>query len=193
MFLVSQSIDNQGIDALKVRELIFRNGLHIGNIEEISDAEPNDREFAVEDADREYADGTIILILKDDRHMGLDGEQINSWYSWIALVLRCEAIWYAFDEVVGTELFSIDINIAKDAVRAQIIKSAHMVVVFVGNKHGIKFAEVYTKHLLTEVWSTINEYATTIYIYNSTTTQPSVTRISAGADCAVASYLWDTT
>lgn len=182
---MAESIDHEGIYTFKVLVFLFRYGLHVGDVEEIPDAEAHDRECTVKDTDGENFDSRDV-----DRFVGSHREEIDGRHARIALFLGCEAVRDALEEMVGTELFGIDIDIAEDAVWTKVIESAHMVIVFVGDEYGIEAAEVSGEHLLTEVRSAVDEYATTINIDKSGATQTFVAWIGAGACGAVAAYLW---
>ena len=84
-------------------------------------------------------------------------DEVDGWHTRIAFVFGCEAVGDALNEMVGTKFLCIDIDIAENAVRAKVIKTAYVVVMLVGYQHSIKRLEVYAQHLLTEVGTAIYE------------------------------------
>lgn len=136
----------------------------------------------------EYLHSTYIY-----RFVRTHGEEVDGWHSRVALLQRREAVWDAFEEVVGTELLGIDIDIAEDAVWAQVVESTHMVVVLMGDEYGIEAAKLHAEHLLTEVGTAVDEYAAVIDIDEGAATQAFVAWVCAGACGTGATYLWDST
>lgn len=156
MGLVTKGIDDEGVDALQHLHVLVGNGGHVGDVGEIMDAEADNGQPAVHDADRDDVDRSCVA-LKDDGNMRLDAVEVDGWHSWITILLRSETIGNTFHKVIGTEGFGIYINIAKDAVGAKIIKSANVIIVFVCNEHCMKWFEVDAKHLGTKIRSAVDK------------------------------------
>ena len=119
--------------------------------------------------------------------------QIEGWHSWITFVLGREAIGDAFHEMVGTELFGIHIHISEDAVGTKVVESPYMVVVLVGDEHGIKGREVDAQHLFAEIRATVDENALAPHLHKAGTAQSFVFRVLGSAHLAGAPYLGHST
>jgi hypothetical protein len=91
--------------------------------------------------------------------MGLYINNVKGGHTRVTLLNGKEAVGYALPEVVGAEGLGIHIDIAEDAVGAQVVESAHVVVVFVSNEYRIDGLEFGGEHLLSEVGSAVDEYA----------------------------------
>ena len=131
----------------------------------------------------------FLHIFYNNGHVRFNLYQIDGWNTWIAFLLRGETIRNAFHQVVGTELFGIDIHIAKDAIGTQVVESTHMVIVLMCDEHGIKRFEVDAKHLLTEIGSTVNKDTLATHFNQCRSAQPLVLRICRCANLTRTPYL----
>jgi hypothetical protein len=85
--------------------------------------------------------------------------------------------------------FSVDWNIPKATERSKIIQSAYMVVMLMGNQHGIDGLEiVQANHLLAKIRTAINQYPHTVYFEQSRTTQTVVARVRTSTHGTSAPY-----
>ena len=117
-------------------------------------------------------------------------DEVECRHAGIALFLRCEAIWNTLYEMVGTEFFGIDIHISEDAVRAKVVESTHVVIVFVSDENSVKRLEIHAQHLLAEIRTAVDEKVLPSHFDKGRTAQPLVPWVGRGASLAGAANLW---
>jgi len=188
MGLMTESVDDERVDALQIFVFLFGDARHVCDIREIAYAETYDRELCVEHS---YGDD-FDRISYYNRCVRLHVEEVDGRHSRVAAILRREAVWDALEEMVGTEFLRIYVDIAEYTVWAKVVESAHMVVMLVGDEHGIEFAEVNSQHLFTKIGTTVDKDSVAVHIDHSAATQAFIARIGACAYWTCASYLGDT-
>lgn len=152
MLLVAKSIYDEIINAFQIVELFFWDCLHVCDKGEVANAEADNWQFSVHHAYRNNLDAINV-----DGNMRLHLYQVDGRNARIALVLRREAIWDAFHEMIGTELFGIDIDVAKDAVGTEIVKSSNMVIMLMSDEDSVELLEVNLQHLFAEIRAAVNK------------------------------------
>lgn len=152
MLLVAKSIYDEIINAFQIVELLFWDCLHVCDKGEVANAEADNWQFSVHHAYRNNLDAINV-----DGNMRFHLNQIYGRDARIALILRREAIWYAFHEMIGAELLCIDIDVAKNTVGTKIVKSSNMVIMLMSDEDSVEFLEVYRQHLFAEIRAAVNK------------------------------------
>ena len=201
--LESQGVDHKGVNALKERQFAVVDGLHVGDVGEVADAESADGQFAVidrKDLDINISDGYGVVVLV------CAGS--NGWYARV-FVFRKE-IGQSAVHGIDNQLVAVDGNVAEDTERTEIVYAAAVVVVDMGNEDGINFAadgfrcnlgkvlgvvEIaldveltpetdsaeMAQHLLAEVGTAVDEYACGGAFHHGSRAESAVFRSAAGA------------
>ena len=73
-----------------------------------------------------------------------------------------KAVGHGVVKAFGGVTVAVDVDVTKDAKWAQIVYSAHMVVMDVGEQHAINLAEWLCEELLAYVWTAVNEQPRTV-------------------------------
>ncbi len=201
--LEAQGVDHKSVNALKERQFAVVDSLHVGDVGEIADAESADRQRAV--IDRKYlniniSDGDNVVVIVC---AGSDG-----WYARV-FVFRKE-IGQGAVHGIDNPFVAVDWNVAEDTERTEVVYAAAVVVVDVGNEDGINFAadgfrcnlgkvlgvvEIaldveltletdvteMAQHLLAEVGTAVDEYASGVAFHHGSRTETTVFRVAAGA------------
>ena len=136
------------------------------------------------------ADGYDLYVVDGDWGVRLNLDEVDGWYARVALVVRRKAVGYTFREVVGAELFGIDVYVSKDAVGAQVVKSSDVIVVFVSDEDCVKRFKFDVQHLLAKVGAAVYEQARSVCLDEGRGAQSLVFVVGGGADIAGAAYLW---
>ncbi len=177
MVSMAQGVEYEGINALQVGHLGIGDGLHVGDVGEVLDAEAEDGQVAVHDADGDDFD----ILANMDGLVGLNATEVDGGHTGITFLGRREAIGNALFKMVGTIGFCIDIDVTEDTVGTEVVEPADVVVVFVGDKHGVEGLEIGVEHLLTEVRPTIYEDALAANLHEGGATQAFVAWVGGGA------------
>ena len=113
------------------------------------------------------------------------GMQINRWHAWVFLFSK--AVGHCLPKTICTDFIGINVYIPKTAVGTQVVDTAHMVVVGVGDKDGVDLPKLLLQHLLTEIWSAVYEQTGVFCFEKSRRAKSFVTWVCA---CA---YITETT
>lgn len=152
MLLVAKSIYDEIVNTFQIVELFFWDCLHVCDKSEVANTKTDNWQFPVHHAYRNNLDAINV-----DGNMRLHLYQVDGRDARIALVLRREAIWYALHKMIGTKLFGIDIDVAKNTVGTKIVKSSYVVVMLMSDEDSVEFLEVYRQHLFAEIRSAVNK------------------------------------
>lgn len=177
--LLSERIDHEYFRTFEVRHFFLVDGLHVGDISQFSESEPQDGHFSMHhherhDLDVAYANG----------HMRFQHMKRKKRYSRIEM-LR-EAIGEVVLHTLSGILVGIDINRSELAERPDVVDSPYMVVVDMGEKHPVERFEVEGQHLLSEIRSTIDEHPCRLGFEQSRAPEPMVVWVFASAHLTVA-------
>ena len=85
-------------------------------------------------------------------------------------------------------IIGIDIHLAELAERAQVVYSARMIIMYMGEQHRVNLSERLCEHLLTEVGTRVNEYPRVFGLHQCRATQAFVVRVGAKTRSARTSY-----
>lgn len=101
-----------------------------------------------------------------------------------------KTIWHPKAKVVASVLLCIYRDIPELAERSQVVKSAHMVIMLVGDDDSVNWTELFhSQTLFTEVRSTVNKYPNSIRLDKPRTTKSLVSIVLASAYLATATDL----
>lgn len=180
MGLLAQGIDHQGVAPHDIRNLFLRNGLHIGNVSQRTDAIAQNGQVVMHHLERHD-----VKIANRERVMGMNLMQLYSGYTRIAVFGK--AIGQHLQHAFTGNGIGIDVDFAKLTVRPDVVHAAYVVVVGVGDEYGVDFAEGLRQHLLAEVGSAVDKYARGGGFHQCRTARALVVRVGALADGALAS------
>ena len=153
----AQSVDHKQVGVAGVGGLAEGNALHVGDIDKRrrgrldgSDAETEDGDGTVHDAQRGHA-----KVADGERHVRFHLHEIDTRHAGI-FVLH-ETVGHVVADVGGGAAVGVDVDVAEDAERSQVIHSPDVVIVGVGDEDAVNLPERLGKHLLAEVGAAVDE------------------------------------
>ena len=114
--------------------------------------------------------------------MRINCVQAEAWHPWIEPVSETiiHHLLYSPDSLtVGIEVY-----VAECTVRTQVVNTADMVVMGVGDKHSVDAPELLVHELLAYVGTTVYEQPGASSLYHGSSTQSAVVRVATLADLA---------
>ena len=151
VFLDAKSVDNQCVYAANLVDCLVGDILGVGDICHISYFVAKDGQLLVHDPKR------LDEHITDGERLESDGVEVELRHTRIGMLL--ETIWDAISQVVENIFLGIDVKAGGLAIGTQVVNTAHMVVVAVGNEQRIEFLRRCPQNLLTEIGTTVDEQA----------------------------------
>ena len=100
-------------------------------------------------------EGSDAKIAHGERLVSRHLYETDIWHTGILMLYK--TVGHVVTDIGSGGGVGVDIDVAEDAERAKVVHTADMVVVMMGDKDGINLAEFQRQHLLTEVWTTVDE------------------------------------
>ena len=183
MGLATQPVDHERLDARQVGQLLVGQRLHVGNVGQRPDAVAHDGQPAVH-----HAEGHHLYPADAERLVKTDAVQADLRYAGI--FMRDEAVRNALLQMGGTIVLGINVDVAENAERPQVVQPAHVVVVFVREQNGVEPAKRQGQHLAAEIGAAVDEDAAAVVGFEQgRRALPAVARIGRRADGARAAHL----
>ena len=159
VFLVTEGIYYESFHPFQVFVFSIVYAFHVRNVSKVAYAETKDWKLTVHNAERHY-----LYAFNAEWLVRLDANKVDGRNTRVTLLLWREAIRNALLKVRGTEVLGIDVDLTKLHVRTKVVKSSHMVVVLMSDKHAIQLAERNRQHLLAKVRATVKENVLVPYL-----------------------------
>lgn len=175
----TEGIDDKHISTLKIREFSVVDGLHIGNVSKGTYAIAKDRQVVVHHFNRHD-----VEVANSKRLVLVNLVQLDGRHARIAVF--CKTVWQHLEHALTGYGVGIDVDFAKLAVRPDIVHSAHVVVVGMGDEYAVNLTERLHHDLLAEVWTAVNEQARAVGLDECRTAQTLVVRVGAATCVALA-------
>lgn len=164
-FFLPEGIDYEGIYVVQVGHLALADSLHVGDIDEGGDALRENRRVlcgVMLKAKAEYGQLAMHhLNGRDDdvayleRLMGVYLVQVYGRHARVTVF--GEAVRQHLKQSLLGQGVGIDVDFAKLAVRPEVVHSAHVVIMGMGNEYAVYLAEGLFHDLLAEVGSAVYE------------------------------------
>ena len=185
MGLGSEAVDDERVYPLQCLQSSLGSCQHIGDKAQPTDTVAQYGELAVHNLQRHHLDTAY-----GDWRQGLYSVKVEPRHTGIEHLT--EEIGQALAKMGAGEVIGKDVDIAKPAEWAQVVNSARMVVVLMGEQHTVDMVEWNAQHLLTEVGTAINQDTRIAHLHECRHTQPVVAWVIRGTHRAGASYLGHT-
>ena len=170
MGLPAEGVDDEGVDAFELAPLCIWDAGAVGDVCELADAEGEDREFAVEDADRDD-----LCFSDSDGIFGCDSVQIDLRNTRVAMY---EDIVVVIVQSACNSLVGIGVKRVPEGVGTQVIESGTVVEVIVSDEECVETPDIVLQCLLAEVWSAVDKYVLIVVCLDKyACTQTGVARI----------------
>lgn len=126
----AQSVDHERVHSFQIRQLFVTDGFHIGDIDQWSEAIAQYRQLVVHHFyghDGDVANGERLVLL-----YGVEGQSRHT-----GIELRLKAIGHHGMDATHCLTVGIDIDALLEGVRTQVVYSAHMVVMAMGDENAV--------------------------------------------------------
>ena len=119
------------------------------------------------------AEGLVLMDLVE-----LDGRNTR-------IAVLCKAVWQHLEHALTSYRVSIDIDFAKLAIGTDVVHTAHVVVMGVGNEDAVNLAEGLWHDLLTEIGATVDEQSRLFSLDECRAAQALVVRVGTATGIAL--------
>ena len=175
----TQGVDYQHIRTLDIGQFLVADGLHVGDIGQVTKAVAEDGQIVVH-----YLDGHDVDVANAQGFVLVYLVQLDGWHAGIAVLGK--AVWQHLEHALTGQRVGIDIDFAELAVRSYVVHAPHVVVVGMGDEDAVNLTEGLRHDLLAEVGPAVDEQACGIGLDECRTAQTLVVRVSTAARMATA-------
>jgi len=156
--LLAQGVDNEGVAALDIGYLLGVDGLHVGDVDQGTDAIAEDGQVVVH-----HLKGHDVEVADTEGLVAVNLVQLDGWHTGIAVLGK--AIGQHLEHPPAGYGVGIDIDFAKLAVGTDVVHASHVVVVGMGDEDAVDAAEGLGHDLLAEIGSAVDEQAGLLGLY----------------------------
>lgn len=176
-----QRVHHECIYALQIEALAFRDRLHIRDVRQLSETIAHHRQVVVHHLEAQHGNITNVQLHMEGQHM-----EFQSGHAGIEMI--CETIRHVVVQSVHSGAIAVNINVAKPAIGSQVVDASHMVVMYMCEEHAVYLSVWLAENLLAEVGPTVDEQTRGGCLQQCRCACAMVTRVSASAHLALASY-----